>query len=372
MTADRLGRAHLWRTAPTTDGPLVLAIESSCDETAAAVLDGTRHVRASIVHSQVAEHAKFGGVVPELASRAHIRAIGTVVAEALREAGCARTDIAGVAVTRGPGLVGSLLVGVEFAKGFGAACGIPVVGVHHIEGHLMAPWLEVAAGFDAPAFPCVALIVSGGHTSLLYATGPGEVEIVGQTLDDAAGEAWDKVAKLLGLGYPGGPILDQLAGQGDPHRWEFPRPMKGRPGHDFSFSGIKTAVAYAVRDAGGPAAVSPADVAASFQAAACEILVHKLVRAAKARRVRHVVVSGGVACNRQLREMLAAAAGPAGLSVSTPPPNLCTDNAAMIGAAGYADVWGAIREGTAFASWSLDAVASWPVDQTAKSHRGDD
>jgi N6-L-threonylcarbamoyladenine synthase len=346
-----------WAAAPERGGPLVLALESSCDETAAAVLDGRRSCLSSVVASQVDIHARYGGVVPELASRAHILAVEPVTREALEQAGVTGDQLAAVVVTRGPGLTGSLLVALEFAKGIGLAQDIPVLGVHHLEGHLMAPWLEVAPGFDANAFPQVALLVSGGHTAMYEARAPGVYRELGRTLDDAAGEAYDKLSKMLGLGYPGGAVIDRLAAEGDPERYALPRPMLRGTDLRFSFSGLKTAVATLLGrvDAQDPQVVR--DVSASFQAAVVEILTEKLFRAADRAGVDHVVVSGGVACNSRLRASVRARATATGRGASIPPPALCTDNAAMIGAAGYARA--ASRAGTGFASAALDATSSW-------------
>jgi N6-L-threonylcarbamoyladenine synthase len=348
-----------WRAAPERDGPPILAIESSCDETAAAVLFGTRHLVSSVVNTQIDIHAVYGGVVPELASRAHIAAIAPVVEQALRDAGITSSQLAGVVATRGPGLLGSLLVGLEFAKGLALAHQIPLLGVHHLEGHLMAPQLAVAPGFDAPEWPCVALIVSGGHTSLYYAPAPGVYEELGRTLDDAAGEAFDKLSKMVGLGYPGGQIIDVLAEQGDRTRFALPRPMLKQPGTSFSFSGLKTAAATVLEKLREPTHGDIADLAASFREAVADILAHKTMKAARQRRVECVVVSGGVASNSRLRSILREQTQAASMRLSIPPASLCTDNAAMIGAAGYARIWPLL--GSGFAQHRDDAVASWPL-----------
>lgn len=344
--------------------PLVLAIESSCDETAAAVLDGPASLRSSVVHSQIALHARYGGVVPELASRSHIMAIPTVVASALEEAECTLEDLDGIVVTRGPGLVGSLLVGLEYAKGMAMSLDIPLLGVNHLEGHLLAPFLRVTEGASEPSWPFIGLVVSGGHTSMVHAKGPGAYEPIGRTLDDAAGEAYDKVSKLLGMGYPGGAVIDERARRGDPTAVDLPRPMLRKPGDDFSFSGLKTAVAQYV-EANGPldeAAID--DLCASFQEAAADVLSHKLVRAARQRGVGTVVVTGGVACNSRLRSLTAERAARYGIAFSVPPPALCTDNAAMIGAAGYARIRAQIRTGAGFSEASMDAVSTWPLGRS--------
>jgi N6-L-threonylcarbamoyladenine synthase len=345
--------------APERGGPAILAIESSCDETAAAVLTGTSELRSSVVASQIEMHARFGGVVPELASRAHIMAISGVVEQAIAEAGLTADDIEGVAVTAGPGLVGCLLVGIEFAKAFAFTRNLPLVGVNHLEGHVMASQLEVAAGFAPMRWPAVALVVSGGHTSLYFTPEPGVYERMGRTLDDAAGEAFDKVSKHLGLGYPGGAVIDALAATGRAGAVPLKAGMMNRGGYDFSFSGIKTAVLYWLRDHGELTPQDQADLAASFQARVVEVLVQRLVRAAQDRGVSHVAITGGVACNRGLRAAVLSEAGARGLSVSIPPPSLCTDNAAMIGAAGYGAVAAGIASGAGFQSFGLDAHTVW-------------
>jgi N6-L-threonylcarbamoyladenine synthase len=309
-----------------TAGPVsVLGIETSCDETAAAVVDRGRTVRSSIVSSQVDLHAHFGGVVPEIAGRAHLRLLTPVVDESLAEAGLARPDA--VAVTYGPGLVGSLLVGLSEAKALAMAWDVPFVGVNHLEGHLFASLLE------APdlGYPLVVLLVSGGHTMLIEMTGPGAYRLLGQTLDDAAGEAFDKVARFLGLGYPGGPAIDRAAVSGDPEAFNFPRALLGE-GDDFSFSGLKTSVVRAVERR--PDAAS-ADVAASFQAAVVDVLVAKARRAVAATGAVGLCLAGGVAANSELRERARAACAADGVAAYLPTPAMCTDNAAMIAAAGW-------------------------------------
>jgi len=352
--------------APERGGPLVLAIESSCDETAAAVLDGWRSLRSSVVHSQIPVHAQYGGVVPELASRNHVVAINDVVRRALAEADCRVDDLGAVAVTRAPGLTGSLLVGIEFAKGIGLVHDIPVVGVHHLAGHLMAPFLEVADGFAEPDWPFVGLIVSGGHTSLVLAEAPGRWTTLGRTLDDAAGEAYDKVSKRLGLGYPGGAVLDRLAQGGRPDALDVPRPMVRKPGYDFSFSGIKTWVANHLDATGIPDGETRADLVASFQEAVAETLVIKTMRAVRDTGVRRVVLSGGVAANSRLRSYMRERCAKKGIDVVAPPLSLCTDNAAMIGAAGYEAAWTAIESGSGFVTHDLDASSSEPLDRSPR------
>jgi tRNA N6-adenosine threonylcarbamoyltransferase len=336
-------------------GELVLGIESSCDETAAAVVRAGREVRSSVVGSQAAVHARYGGVVPEIAGRSHLRAMLPVIDRALDEAGVGLDELAGVAVTSRPGLIGSLLVGVSAAKALAWARGLPLVGVHHIEAHVYAAAMER----DPLPFPALALVVSGGHTALYRARSPLEVEPIAGTLDDAAGEAFDKVAHILGLGYPGGPAVARLAEEGDPRAYDFPRyrPKDGRPG--FSFSGIKTAVLYHVRGQDALAPTPPpeaipdrADVAASFEEAVCDVLVEETVRAARRERLDTVLVGGGVACNRRLRAALSERARAEGLCAIFPSPACCTDNAVMIAGLG----WHLLRAGRT-AALDLDAAA---------------
>ncbi|TLM80250.1 MAG: tRNA (adenosine(37)-N6)-threonylcarbamoyltransferase complex transferase subunit TsaD, partial [Actinobacteria bacterium] len=320
--------------APDTD--VILAIETSCDETAAAVLRGGRHVLSSVVASQVDFHSRFGGVVPEIASRKHTEAIVGVVDEALERAGVGLGDLTAIAVTHGPGLIGALVVGLAYAKGLALATGLPLVGVNHLEGHIFANVL--ADPTVAP--PLVALLVSGGHTSLVHVPEWGVYRTLGSTLDDAAGEAFDKVAKVLGLGYPGGPVISRLAAEGDPTAIRFPRAMIDSGDYDFSLSGLKTAVINHVRherEAGREP--DHADLAASFQAAVLDVQVAKSVRAAKEMGVRTFCLGGGVAANPALREALKAALAADGVRLSVPPLQLCTDNAAMIGAAAHYRLW---------------------------------
>jgi len=311
---------------------LVLGLESSCDETACAVVEDGVRALADVVASQVDVHARYGGVVPELAARAHVVHAVPVVDEALRGAGLTLADIDGVAVTRGPGLVGALLVALQTGKALAYGRGVPLIGVHHLEGHLSAVYLED----EPPPLPHLALVVSGGHTSLIRVDDHGVLTELGATRDDAAGEAFDKVAKLLGLGYPGGVAVDRLAASGDPSAIALPRPMtKKETGNDFSFSGLKTAVLNHVRRAGRPEGQALADLCASFQATVVEVLVRKTRRAARAEGLGHVQVCGGVAANRGLRAGLRAAGDEDGFRVYIPAPARCTDNAAMIAAAGY-------------------------------------
>ena len=310
---------------------LILAIESSCDDTAAAVLEPENRVRSSVISSQDEIHARFGGIVPELASRRHIEMIRPVVDEALDKAGVTLNDIDLIAATQGPGLVGSLLVGFTFAKAIALVRGLPCVGVDHMAGHLLSCLLEE----PQPNFPYTALIVSGGNTSLFAVNDPLSFVRLGRTRDDAAGEAFDKVAKLLGLGYPGGPVISRLASEGNPAAIAFPRARLGGS-LDFSFSGLKTAVAAHVdsqRRSGSPLAAH--DICASFQEAVVEVLVEKTLAAAGQTGHRQVVIGGGVAANPRLRTALANGCADRGLDLFMPAPAYCTDNAAMIGLAGY-------------------------------------
>jgi N6-L-threonylcarbamoyladenine synthase len=336
---------------------LILAIESSCDETAAAVVRDGREVLSSVVYSQVAVHAEYGGVVPEIASRRHLEAIVPVIGEALTKGGVALADVEGIAVTQGPGLVGALLVGISTAKAIAYAHRLPLVGIHHIEGHLLAILLE-----HPVEFPFIALAVSGGHTHLYRVDGFGRYVTLGQTLDDAAGESFDKVAKLLGLPYPGGMEIDRLAAAGDPGAVRFPRPLLRDGTFNFSFSGLKTAVLNHLRQyPAPPAGALLNDICASFQAAVCEILTHKAGAAAAATGIRRVVVAGGVACNSGLRGAMAGLAAAAGLELHFPSPGLCSDNAAMIAVPG--DFY---LEHRITSDSELDALPTWPLDTMAK------
>jgi N6-L-threonylcarbamoyladenine synthase len=302
----------------------ILGIETSCDETAAAVVDDGRNVRSSVVASQADLHARYGGVVPEIASRAHVELIGDVIEQALLEAGTSLDEVDAVAAVRGPGLAGALLVGVSAAKAISIARDLPYVAVHHHEAHLYAAMIE------DPSLepPLVTLIVSGGHTLLIAMDGHGRYRVLGETVDDAAGEAFDKVARFLGLGYPGGPAIDRLARSGNPEAIRFPRPMRDE-GHDFSFSGLKTAVVQYVRKHPD---TDVADVAASFQEAIVDVLVEKLLGAARETKIQTVVAGGGVAANSALRERLLDLAVDGEVRVVLPSIALCTDNAAMVAA----------------------------------------
>lgn len=303
-------------------GPLVLALETSCDETAAAVMKGATRLRGSVVASQAATHAAYGGVVPEVASREHLAQWRGVVRDVLAQAGCDLGDIEVFAGTTGPGLASALLVGTAAAKGLALAAGRPFLAVNHVEGHLLSPFFGME---EVPPF--VGLVVSGGHTLLVDASGAGRYRLLGRTLDDAAGEAFDKVAKLLGLGYPGGPPVEAAARAGHAARFALPRAMKCSGDYDFSFSGLKTAVRYLLPQTG--AADGP-DLCAGFQEAVVDVIVHKTVRAARQCRRELIAVSGGVGLNRRLRARLESAAAEEGLTVRFAEPWLCTDNAAMM------------------------------------------
>jgi N6-L-threonylcarbamoyladenine synthase len=327
---------------------LVLGIESSCDETAAAIVRDGRELVSSVISSQIETHRRFGGVVPELASREHLDKIVPVVAEAFARAGVKQEEIDGIAVTQGPGLVGSLLVGLSYAKAMAYALEKPLVGVNHIEGHIYSVVFE-----NPPlAYPAFALVVSGGHSNLFLVPEAGKYKVLARTRDDAAGEAFDKVAKMLGLGYPGGPIIERLAREGDPRavRFSVPRMGDGRP--DFSFSGLKTAVSKYVRETGlqpVAAGVAPSqavkDLAASFQAVVVRSLVGTTEKLAREHEPRTLIVAGGVACNGVLREACAAAAARLGIPAYFPSPHLSTDNAAMIAAAGTVKLQAGERAG---------------------------
>jgi len=329
----------------------VLGIETSCDETAAAVYDGDAGLLTHELHSQVALHATYGGVVPELASRDHLRKLLPLLEKSVEASG-GRAAIDGVAYTSGPGLVGALLVGAAVARSLAYAWGVPCIGVHHMEGHLLAPLLEP----EPPRFPFVALLVSGGHTLLARVEGVGRYELLGSSLDDAAGEAFDKTAKLLGLGYPGGPQLAQLAEQGRPDVFRFPRPLLDRPGLDFSFSGLKTAVVVALRSHGELSPQARADAARGFEEAVVDTLVVKCQRALDATGSNTLVVAGGVGANRQLRARMLAMGERRGVRVVYPRAEFCTDNAAMIALLGHLRLAAGERD-----DFSIRARARWPM-----------
>lgn len=313
----------------------ILGIETSCDETGVAIYDEEKGLIANQLHTQIALHADYGGVVPELASRDHIRKLAPLLQAALQEANLTAKDIDGVAYTSGPGLVGALLVGSTVARSLAYAWNIPAIGVHHMEGHLLAPMLEE----NPPHFPFVALLVSGGHTQLVRVDGVGRYELLGESIDDAAGEAFDKTAKLLGLDYPGGAALARLALKGTPNRFAFPRPMTDRPGLDFSFSGLKTFAAntlhQVMQEEGELTEQSKADIAYAFQEAVVDTLAIKCKRALKQTGLKRLVIAGGVSANKQLRQTLAELMQQFGGEVFYPKPQFCTDNGAMIAYAGF-------------------------------------
>ena len=347
----------------TPDAPdqtaIMLGLETSCDETAAALVRGDRTVLAARVAGQLAEHAPYGGVVPEIAARAHLEALDHAIAAVMAEAGLRFADLAGVAATTGPGLIGGLMVGAVTGKALAAAHGRPFVAVNHLEGHVLTPRLT-----DAVALPYLVLLVSGGHTQLVLVEAVGRYRRLGTTIDDAAGEAFDKVAKLLGLGWPGGPALERFAEGGDPARFALPRPLAGQPGCHFSFSGLKTAVLHALRREGEADAATRRDLAASFQAAAAEALAARTRRAVTLARehapgLGHLAVVGGVAANRAVRAELEAVAAAEGLAFHAPPLALCGDNAVMI-------AWAALERGGAGDPLDAPVRARWPLDPEAE------
>lgn len=351
------------------DGPIgpVLGIETSCDETAAAVVDSEARILSNIVFSQIDEHRPYGGVVPEIAARAHVEHIDGIVAQAMDEAGLEFSDLAGIAATAGPGLIGGVMVGLVTAKALAATAGVPFIGVNHLEGHALSARL----GDDVP-FPYLLLLVSGGHCQLQIVEGVGKYRRLGTTLDDAIGEAFDKTAKLLGLGYPGGPAVEEKALSGDPRRFDLPRPLIGRDDCHFSFSGLKTAVRRAAEKAGAPKdPTAVADLCASFQAAVGDVLVDRAGRAMALFRAQMsgppatLVVAGGVAANTYLRERLSALSLAEEFSFVSPPPSLCTDNGAMI-------AWAGLEKLRLGQTSSLDepARARWPLDPAAPAAIG--
>ncbi len=342
---------------------LVLTIESSCDETSAAVVEDGRSILANAVASQIPVHRRYGGVVPELASRNHIRDVHRVIEDALDEAGVALEDIEGFGVTAGPGLVGSLLVGIETAKALAYAFDRPCVGLNHLEAHLTTVLLDLEE-MNRPTFPYVGLIVSGGHTDLYVVHGLGDYELLGRTRDDAAGEAFDKVAKMLGLPYPGGVAIDRLARNGDPSRHDFPRPMWTRKNLDFSFSGLKTAVSLHLDEAGIPEGQDLADLCASFQEAVVDVLVMKALAACRQNDVQRLVLSGGVACNHRLRQLARKSCIGADVDLFVAPPRLCTDNAAMLGP--IAEDRLSSLDGRGFTGYDIRAQSSMSLGRTER------
>jgi len=310
---------------------IILGIETSCDETAASVVIDGSEILSSVVSSQVDVHHKYGGVVPELASRKHIETIVPIVKEAVSKAGINFKQIDAVAVTQGPGLIGSLIVGFSFAKSFAYTLGIPWIGINHLEGHINSVFLES----NPPTFPFVSLLASGGHTSIYYVKHHTEIEVMGQTRDDAAGEAFDKVSKAIGLGYPGGIVIDSLAKKGDPSKIVFPRAYLNKSDFDFSFSGIKTAVSRYIQTHSNEYQDQIADIVAGFQESVVDVLSYKVLNAAMKRNCDQISLVGGVAANSRLREKVRHDAGPKGIKVHIPSVDLCGDNAAMIAATGY-------------------------------------
>ncbi len=331
----------------------VLGIETSCDETGVALYDTTGGLLAHALHSQVAEHARYGGVVPELASRDHIRRLVPLLKQVLAQAGCGTEALEGVAYTRGPGLMGALLTGAAFARSLAWGLGLPCLGVHHMEGHLLAPLLEP----EPPPLPFLALLVSGGHTQLVAVAGIGRYRVLGTSLDDAVGEAFDKTAKLLGLGYPGGPALERLAAEGDPGRFHFPRPMVNRPGLDFSFSGLKTHVMTTLEKVENDPQTR-ADIARAFLDAVVDTLVLKCRRALRQTGLRTLVAAGGVSANQALRGALAEMAAGEGARVYYPRPEFCTDNGAMIAHLGALRLAAGQRDDLDFGT-----LPRWPLEQ---------
>jgi N6-L-threonylcarbamoyladenine synthase len=332
---------------------LILGIETSCDETGVALYDSGRGLLAHALYSQISLHAEYGGVVPELASRDHVRKTLPLLRDIFQRAGVAPRQVEGVAYTRGPGLIGALLVGAAIGRSLAWAWNVPALGVHHMEGHLLAPMLEA----EPPEFPFVALLVSGGHSLLVRVERVGGYQILGESIDDAAGEAFDKTAKLLGLPYPGGPALAKLAEQGTPGRFKFPRPMTDRPGCDFSFSGLKTAAINTWRKL-EPTAENRADVAYAFEEAVVETLAIKCRRALQETGLQRLVIAGGVGANQRLRERLRALAVERGGRVYYPRLEFCTDNGAMIAYAGWRRLAAGQREDTA-----IDVLPRWPLDR---------
>ena len=343
----------------------VLGIETSCDETGLAIVEvsgnNSFEIKGQALYSQIAMHQNYGGVVPELASRDHIKRIIPLINQVVKDSGADLHSIDAIAYTQGPGLAGALLVGTSVAKALGMALGIPTIGIHHLEGHLLSPLLGQKNPLE---FPFIALLVSGGHTQLMLVKGLGQYIILGETLDDAAGEAFDKTAKLLGLPYPGGPQVSALAESGQSERFNFPRPMLHSKDLDFSFAGLKTAVLTQVKKLGGTENLEPsakADIAASFVAAITEVITEKCIAALKTHEQKHLIVAGGVGANVQLRERLNHACELIGAKVHYPPLHLCTDNGAMIAFAGAMRL--AQNPSLATSSRSFDVRPRWPLDQ---------
>ncbi|WP_312758487.1 tRNA (adenosine(37)-N6)-threonylcarbamoyltransferase complex transferase subunit TsaD [Pulveribacter sp.] len=346
---------------------LILGIESSCDETGVALVrtgapGQTPQLLAHALHSQIEMHQAYGGVVPELASRDHIRRVLPLTGAVLREAGVALDQVNVVAYTRGPGLAGALLVGAGVASALAAALDRPTMGVHHLEGHLLSPFLSA----DPPQFPFVALLVSGGHTQLMRVDGVGRYSLLGETIDDAAGEAFDKSAKLLGLGYPGGPALSRLAGEGDARAFKLPRPLLHSGDLDFSFAGLKTAVLTQAQRLGDALPERRADLAAGTQAAIVEVLVKKTLAALAATGLQRVVVAGGVGANRLLREQLDAACAQRGVRVHYPELHLCTDNGAMIAMAAAMRLQAGVAQ--LRRDYAFDVKPRWPLEEISASN----
>jgi N6-L-threonylcarbamoyladenine synthase len=339
---------------------LILGIETSCDETGIALYHSERGLLSHTLYSQVAMHAEYGGVVPELASRDHVRRVLPLISQAMQQAGVSRGEIDGVAYTAGPGLVGALLVGASVGRSLAWSWGVPAVGVHHMEGHLLAPMLEATP----PPFPFVALLVSGGHTLLVDVQGVGQYTILGESLDDAAGEAFDKTAKMLGLGYPGGPVLAKLAEQGRSEQYRFPRPMTDRPGLDFSFSGLKT-FSLPTWQKSDQSAQAQADIACAFQEAVVDTLAIKCRRALKQTGLKRLVIAGGVSANKGLRQRLADMGKELGAEVYYPRPEFCTDNGAMIAYAGYLR----LKAGQSL-PLSFGATPRWPIEELPSLKQG--
>lgn len=332
----------------------ILGIESSCDETSFAIYDDEQGLLCNIIHSQVAIHQQYGGVIPELSARNHIERLIPLLDEALKTANMALSDLDGIAFTTGPGLVGALMTGAVFARSLAFAIGKPAIGVHHLEAHLLAPMLEE----EKPSFPFLALLVSGGHTQLIKVAEFGQYELLGETIDDAAGEAFDKTARLLGLPYPGGPALARLANQGRSGQFKFPRPLLDRPGFDFSFSGLKTSARNVIQGQTNLDTQTKADIACAFQEAVVETLVEKCKRALVHTQLKHVVIAGGVGANLLLRKNLKKTADGLNVNVYYPRISLCTDNGAMVAYAGYLRLKLGQHD-----SLSVKVRARWPMEE---------